>query len=237
MSHGHETTSAPASTASTVTRGPIAAAFSRRRSPCPKSATQERCPALSPSAQSRTRQRRPAFPRLPPGVAGNSNPAEPENIVTTNRLLLACQVYCSTFCGIAVLLYWVRPWVDVVWVVRGWWVAARSFPEMAEYRQTKNPRLFPVSYKVLKNQLTAPRVQGVLLYVLLHCCTAVCSKGLVGGWVEGALRRPWWVDGPFRTWESFFVLWEMNLDFFFFPVILPASLVLGSTTVPTAALP
>ena len=52
---------------------------------------------------------------------------------------------------------------------------------------------------------------GVLLYVLLHCYTAVCSKGLAGGWVEGALRRPWWVGGPFRTWESFFVLWEMNL--------------------------
>ena len=58
---------------------------------------------------------------------------------------------------------------------------------------------------------TAPRVPGVLPYVLLHCCTAVCSKGLVGGWVEGALRRPWWVGGPFRTWESFFVMWEMNL--------------------------
>ena len=70
------------------------------------------------------------------------------------------------------------------------------------------------------NQLTAPRVPGVLLYVLLHCCTAVCSKGLVGGWVEGALRRPWWVGGPFRTWESFFVLWEINL---FFVFKLPAS--------------
>ena len=45
------------------------------------------------------------------------------------------------------------------------------------------------------NQLTAPRVPGVLLYVLLHYCTAVCSKGLVGGWVEGALRCPWWVGG------------------------------------------
>ena len=30
---------------------------------------------------------------------------------------------------------------------------------------------------------------GALLCVLL----------LVGGWVEGALRRPWWVGGPFRT--------------------------------------
>ena len=45
---------------------------------------------------------------------------------------------------------------------------------------------------------------AVLMYVLLHCCSAVCSKGLVGGWVEGALRRPWWVGGPFCTWESFF---------------------------------
>ena len=27
--------------------------------------------------------------------------------------------------------------------------------------------------------------------------------------MEGTLRRPWWVGGPFRTWESFCVLWEM----------------------------
>ena len=69
-------------------------------------------------------------------------------------------------------------------------------------------------------QLTAPRVPGVLLYVLLHCCTAACSKSLVGGWVEGALRHPWWVGGPFRTWEYFFVLWEMD---FFFVSKIPAS--------------
>ena len=84
------------------------------------------------------------------------------------------------------------------WVVGGWWMGggwrlARSprWPRIVKKRNL--PRLFPVSYKVLKNQLTAPRVPGVLLYVLLHCCTAVCSKGLVGGWVEDALRRPWWV--------------------------------------------
>ena len=52
------------------------------------------------------------------------------------------------------------------------------------------------------------------MYVLLHCCSAVCNKGLVGGWVEGTLRRPWWVGGPFRTWQSFFVQWEINLFYF-----------------------
>ena len=70
------------------------------------------------------------------------------------------------------------------------------------------------------NQLTAPRVPGVLLYVLLHCCTAVCSKGLVGGWAECTLRRPWWVRGPFCTWKSYVVLWEINL---FFVSKIPAS--------------
>ena len=42
-----------------------------------------------------------------------------------------------------------------------------------------------------------PRAPGVLLYVLLHCCAAVCSKGLVGGWVEDALTASpvWWVGG------------------------------------------
>ena len=38
--------------------------------------------------------------------------------------------------------------------------------------------------------------------------------------MEGALRRPWRVGGPFRTWESFFVLWEINL---FFVSKIPAS--------------
>ena len=59
--------------------------------------------------------------RLVPGVAGNSKqlqiPLSPRALQATNRLLLACQLYCSTYCCIAVLLYWVGPWVD-----GGWWV-------------------------------------------------------------------------------------------------------------------
>ena len=74
------------------------------------------------------------------------------------------------------------------------------------------------------------------MYGLLHCCSAVCSKGLVGGWVESARRRPWWVGGPFCTWESFCVLWEMNPFFLFLQFNTGLPLVLGSTTVPTAAL-
>ena len=112
-------------------------------------------------------------------------------------------------------------------------MAARSLPEMAEYREKMK---LPPSVSCFiqgPQESTAPRVPGVLC-VLLHCCTAVCSKGLVGGWVEGTLRGPWWVGGPFRTWESFLVLWEMNLYFGFLITGLP--LVLGSTTVPTAAL-
>ena len=44
------------------------------------------------------------------------------------------------------------------------------------------------------NQLTAPRVPGVLLYVLLHCCTAVCSKKVwsVGGWRVHCVVRGGW---------------------------------------------
>ena len=37
----------------------------------------------------------------------------------------------------------------------------------------------------------------------------------------GALRRPWRVGGPFRTWESFLVLWELNI--FFLVSKIPAS--------------
>ena len=61
---------------------------------------------------------------------------------------------------------------------------------------------------------------GVPLHCCTYCCTAVllylvCSKGLVGGRVEGALRRPCWVGGSFCRWESFFVQWEMNLFLYF----------------------
>ena len=52
-----------------------------------------------------------------------------------NRLLLACQVYSFTYCCTAVLGSSVGGW----WVVGGWWTAARSLPEMAEYRQKMNP--------------------------------------------------------------------------------------------------
>ena len=105
-------------------------------------------------------------------------------------------------------------------VVRGRWVG----------RSVRGRFFFAVSCFIRTNQVTAPRLPGVycctycctavLMYVLLHCCSAVCSKGLIGGWVEGALRRPWWVGGPFCTWESFCVLWEMNL---FFVSTIPAS--------------
>ena len=65
-------------------------------------------------------------------------------------------------------------------------MAARSLPEMAEYRQKMK---FTICFlfharSSRTNQLTAPRAPGVLLYVLLHCCNAVCRKGLVGGWVS-----------------------------------------------------
>ena len=79
----------------------------------------------------------------------------------------------------------------------GWWVAARSLPEMAEYRQKMK---LPPSLS--KNEPSKRPAYQVLLYVLLHCCAAVCSKCLVGGWVGGARRRPWWVGGPFRTVDT-----------------------------------
>ena len=64
--------------------------------------------------------------------------------------------------------------------------------KMAEYRQKmKLLPLFPVSYKVLKNQPTncSPRTRctAIRTAALLHIY--VCSKGLDGGWVDGALRR------------------------------------------------
>ena len=125
------------------------------------------------------------------------------------------------------------------WVLGGGWVVDGGSPAPRDGRVSSKKEFPPVCFlfhtrSSRTNQLTVPRVPRVLLYVLLHCCPAVCSKGLVGGWVECTLRRPWWVGGPFCTWESFCVLWGMNLLFCFYNTGLP--LVLWSTTVPTAAL-
>ena len=105
------------------------------------------------------------------------------------------------------------------WVVDGGSLAPRDGRLSSKFEASPVCFLFHIRSS-RTNQLTAPRVPGVMLYILLHCCTAVCSNGLVGGWVEGALRCPWWVRGPFRTWESFLVLWEINL---FFVSKIPAS--------------
>ena len=116
------------------------------------------------------------------------------------------------------------------WWVGGWVVGGCSLAPRDGGGLSKNetlPRPFHTyMYQVLKNQPTAPRVPGILLYVLLHCCTLCCtaeySSCLVDGWVEGgwwvvgALGGPWWVGGSFRTSESFFVRWEVEL-FFWYP--------------------
>ena len=113
-------------------------------------------------------------------------------------------------------------------------MAARSLPEMAEVSSKMKLPSFVSCFlhgpREPQPTNCCPRVPGVLLvYVLLQWCTAVCRKGLVGGWVEGALRRPWCVGGPFRAWESFFVLWEINF-FLFLKYRSPTR----ASTVPTA---
>ena len=108
---------------------------------------------------------------------------------------------------------------ESAWVVDGGSLAPRD-AQVSSKNETPPVCFLFHTRSSITNQPTAPCVSGVLLYILLHCCTAVCRKGLVGGWAEGALRRPWWVDGPFRTWDSFFVLWAMNL---FFASKIPAS--------------
>ena len=103
QSHEHETTSAPASTASTTTPGPITAASSRRRSPCAESATR----ALF--AWPNNGECRPAREHCNQQI-GCCSPVR-------CMLYVLLQVYCSTYCCIAVLLYWVGSWVH-----GGWWV-------------------------------------------------------------------------------------------------------------------
>ena len=67
------------------------------------------------------------------------------------------------------------------WVVGGWWMAARSLLDMAKYRQKMKLPPFvscfiPGTMCSRTNQLTAPRVPCVLLYVLLHFLFPVSYK-------------------------------------------------------------
>ena len=110
-----------------------------------------------------------------------ANPAQPESIVTNKsaaaHLSGVCstycfiQVYCSTYCCIAVRLYWVGSWVHGGWWVCGGRRLARSprWPSIVKNDPPSVCFLFHTR-SARTNQLTAPRVPGVLLYVLLHCC-------------------------------------------------------------------
>ena len=137
------------------------------------------------------------------------------------------------------------------WVVDGCSLAPRDGRVSSKYEAPPVCFLFRTGSS-RTNQLTAPCVPGVD-YCCTYCCTAVvccsavCSKGLVGGWAEGALRRLWWAGGPFRTWESFFRPVGNELVFLFLKYRPPAGAweshrphcctPLSFTTVRTAALP
>ena len=87
------------------------------------------------------------------------------------------------------------------------------------------------------NQLTAPRLPGVLLGVLLHCCTAVCSEVLVNGCVEGALRRPWWGVGGWAVMYVGVFFRTVGDETFISVSKIPAShRCCEGTTAPTATL-
>ena len=153
LSHGHETTSAPASTASTTTPGPITAASSRRRSPCAESATR----ALF------------AWPPAWRGIVNNCK-SRPAREHCNQRIGCCSPVRCIAL-RTAALLYCctglVRGWM----VGGGWWMAARSLPEMAEYRQKmKLPPSVSCFIQGSNNQPTncSPRTGAVA--ALLFCC-------------------------------------------------------------------
>ena len=86
--------------------------------------------------------------------------------------------------------------MDGGWFVNGGLLAPRDgrvsprneFPPVVSSFITRSSRT---------NQPTAPRAQGVLLYVLLHCCSAVLlyvvNVGLLGEWMENCFVRGGWV--------------------------------------------
>ena len=105
-------------------------------------------------------------------------------------LLYALLHCCAAVCGKGLVGGWVEDALRLPW----WMSGLLLFSFLSTFIESSEDDTAPFFFFF---------GAGALLCVLLHCCTAVCSKGSVGGWVEGALRRPWWVGGPFRTWESF----------------------------------
>ena len=148
-----EPTSVPASAASTTAPGPITAASSRRRSPCAESATR----ALF------------AWPPAWRGIVNNCK-SRPAREHCNQRIGCCSPVRCIAL-RTAALLYCctglVRGWM----VGGGWWMAARSLPEMAEYRQKmKLPPSVSCFIQGSNNQPTncSPRTGAVA--ALLFCC-------------------------------------------------------------------
>ena len=116
----------------------------------------------------------PGTARLAPGVAWNSKqleiPLSPRALQPPNRLLLACEVYCSTYCCIAVPQYWVGPWmVGGGWVVDGGSLAPRD-GRVSSKNETPPVCFLFHARSSRTNEVTAPRVPGVLLYALQYCC-------------------------------------------------------------------
>ena len=113
------------------------------------------------------------------------------------------------------------------WVVDGGSLAPRD-------GRVSSPRLFPASYNVLKNQPTncfpRTRCTAVRTAVLLYDVVKVWS---VGGWRVHCVVRGGWVGRSARG-SLFSSCGRLTFFFCFYNTGLP--LVLGSTTVPTAAL-
>ena len=112
-------------------------------------------------------------------------------------------------------------------MVGGGWVVGSGLLAPRDGRvSSKNenfPRLLLFHTKSSRtNPLTAPRVPGVLLYVLLHCCAAVRSKYRFDRWVGGGCIAPSVVGGWAVRYVGVFFR-PVGDEPFFFVSKIPAS--------------
>ena len=122
-----------------------------------------------------------AWPPAWPGIVNNCKSRQPESFVTNESaaarlsgVLLNVLLHCRTAVLGRSVGGWVGGWVGGGWVVGGWWMAARSLPEMAEYRQKMKLPPFVSCFiqgpQEPNNCSPRTRCTAVRTAALLYCC-------------------------------------------------------------------
>lgn len=101
----------------------------------------------------------------------NANPTGNSLCLPTVLLACQCQVSCSTTCCTNCTAAVCRSLVRVRWLCGGWLGVRAKLAPSVTWRNIVQKRDSPRT--IQQSRRSAPRVPGTLLYVLLHCRTAV----------------------------------------------------------------